>query len=205
MGGGQDKPAWTACPPGAKITRAGGKITRDWLPPGGQAVQGVKINCYTGSIDFTSCGYSFKSSWPGDFNKFPQLCEENYPLIIVKYQPYLFRWIVQVHSEDNSDEDRYITGSGITLSYIGRGTLVNVLTFPLKCCWFDPPLFQTVRWDYKPRSCLHDLFASETLSLKHHLMQRFSLPCSASPGSSVGRVSAWGNGWSIPGHDVRTC
>ena len=40
MGGGQDKPAWTACPPGVKITRAGGKITRDSLPPGGQAVQG---------------------------------------------------------------------------------------------------------------------------------------------------------------------
>ena len=49
MGGGQDKPAWTACPPGVKITRVGGKITRDSLPPGGQAVQGDKINCYTGS------------------------------------------------------------------------------------------------------------------------------------------------------------
>ena len=49
MGGGQDKPAWTACPPGVKITRVGGKITRDSLPPGGQAVQGGKINCYTGS------------------------------------------------------------------------------------------------------------------------------------------------------------
>ena len=48
MGGGQDKPAWTACPPGVKITRVGGKITRDSLPPGGQAVQGGKINCYTG-------------------------------------------------------------------------------------------------------------------------------------------------------------
>ena len=42
MGGGQDKPAWTACPPGVKITRVGGKITPDSLPPGGggQAVQG---------------------------------------------------------------------------------------------------------------------------------------------------------------------
>ena len=49
MGGGQDKPAWTACPPGVKITRVGGKITRDSLPPGGQAVQGGKINCYTGA------------------------------------------------------------------------------------------------------------------------------------------------------------
>ena len=48
MGGGQDKPAWTACPPGVKITRVGGKITRDSFPPGGQAVQGGKINCYTG-------------------------------------------------------------------------------------------------------------------------------------------------------------
>ena len=33
-----------------KITRVGGKISRDSLPPGGQAVQGGKINCYTGSI-----------------------------------------------------------------------------------------------------------------------------------------------------------
>ena len=40
MGGGQDKPAWTACPPGVKITRVGGKITRDSLPPGAQAIQG---------------------------------------------------------------------------------------------------------------------------------------------------------------------
>ena len=45
-GGGQDKPAWTACPPGVKITRVGGKISRDSLPHGGQAVQGGKINCY---------------------------------------------------------------------------------------------------------------------------------------------------------------
>ena len=40
MGGGQDKPAWTACPPGVKITRAGGKISRDSLPPGGQVNRG---------------------------------------------------------------------------------------------------------------------------------------------------------------------
>ena len=40
MGGGQDKPAWTACPPGVKITRAGGKISWDSLPPGGQANRG---------------------------------------------------------------------------------------------------------------------------------------------------------------------
>ena len=50
MGGGQDKPAWTACPPEVKITRVGGKITRDSLPPGGQAVQGGKISCYTGLV-----------------------------------------------------------------------------------------------------------------------------------------------------------
>ena len=36
-----------------KITRVGGKISRDSLPPGGQAVQGGKINCYTGiSVSF---------------------------------------------------------------------------------------------------------------------------------------------------------
>ena len=41
MGGGQDKPAWTACPLGVKITRAGGKISRDSLPPpGGKANRG---------------------------------------------------------------------------------------------------------------------------------------------------------------------
>ena len=55
VGGGQDKPAWTACPPGVKITRVGGKISRDSLPPGGQAVQGGKINCYTG-LSFISYG-----------------------------------------------------------------------------------------------------------------------------------------------------
>ena len=48
MGGGQDKLAWTAYPPGVKIIRVGGKISRKILPPGGQAVQGGKINCYTG-------------------------------------------------------------------------------------------------------------------------------------------------------------
>ena len=40
LGGGQDKPAWTACPPGVKIIRVGGKISRDSLPPGGQANRG---------------------------------------------------------------------------------------------------------------------------------------------------------------------
>ena len=40
LGGGQDKLAWTACPPGVKITRVGGKISRDSLPPGGQGNRG---------------------------------------------------------------------------------------------------------------------------------------------------------------------
>ena len=40
MGGGQDKPAWTACPPGVKITWVGDKITRDSLPPGGASCPG---------------------------------------------------------------------------------------------------------------------------------------------------------------------
>ena len=50
LGGGQDKPAWTACPPGVKITRVGARDIPDSLPPGGQAVQGGggKIICYTG-------------------------------------------------------------------------------------------------------------------------------------------------------------
>ena len=51
VGGGQDKLAWTAYPPGVKIIRVGGKISREILPPGGQAVQGGKINCYTGSYN----------------------------------------------------------------------------------------------------------------------------------------------------------
>ena len=40
LGGGQDKPAWTACPLGVKITRVGGKISRDSLPPGGKLSRG---------------------------------------------------------------------------------------------------------------------------------------------------------------------
>ena len=48
-GGGQDKPAWKDCPPGVKITRVGGaRYPGTACPPGGQAVQGGKINCYTG-------------------------------------------------------------------------------------------------------------------------------------------------------------
>ena len=62
LGGGKDKPAWTACPPGGggKITRVGGKISRDSLPPGVQAnggwlaprgasCPGGKINWDTGT------------------------------------------------------------------------------------------------------------------------------------------------------------
>ena len=37
---GQDKPAWTACPPGVKITRVGGQDIPGQLAPRGQAVQG---------------------------------------------------------------------------------------------------------------------------------------------------------------------
>ena len=62
LGGGQDKPAWTACPPGVKITRVGGKISRDSLPPRGQGNRGWiaprgatcpggKINWDTGRVE----------------------------------------------------------------------------------------------------------------------------------------------------------
>ena len=51
MGGGQDKLAWTAYPPGVKIIRVGGKISREILPPpGGKLSRGGKINCYTGKV-----------------------------------------------------------------------------------------------------------------------------------------------------------
>ena len=36
---------------GVKIPRVGVKITRGILTPRGQAAQGVKINCYTGSVN----------------------------------------------------------------------------------------------------------------------------------------------------------
>ena len=35
LGGGQDKPAWTACPPGVKITRVGARYLGTAYPPGG--------------------------------------------------------------------------------------------------------------------------------------------------------------------------
>ena len=39
-------------PPGVKISMVGGKMSWDSLPPGGQAVQGGKINCYTAILLF---------------------------------------------------------------------------------------------------------------------------------------------------------
>ena len=69
LGGGQDKPAWTACPPGVKITRVGGKISRDSLSPGGQvnrgwlaprgaSCPGGKINWDTGTDLRYACLFS---------------------------------------------------------------------------------------------------------------------------------------------------
>ena len=60
MGGGQDAQATVSSPPGVKIIRAGLKIPREILTPGGQAAHGyldpwgsscpgVKINRYTGT------------------------------------------------------------------------------------------------------------------------------------------------------------
>ena len=43
VGGGQDKLAWTAYPPGVKIIRVGGKISREILPPpGGKLSRGAR-------------------------------------------------------------------------------------------------------------------------------------------------------------------
>ena len=42
LGGGQDKPAGIGCPPGVKISRVGGKISRDSLPPGGKLSRGAR-------------------------------------------------------------------------------------------------------------------------------------------------------------------
>ena len=68
MGGGQDKPAWTACPPGVKITRAGGKISRDSLPPGGQVNRGWLAprgaSCPGGKINWDT-GSGFYQTSPG--------------------------------------------------------------------------------------------------------------------------------------------
>ena len=59
LGGGQDKPAWTACTPGVKITRVGGNISRDSLPPGGQANRGCLAppgaSCPGGKINWDTC------------------------------------------------------------------------------------------------------------------------------------------------------
>ena len=50
MGWGQDKLAWTSRPPGVKITMVGVRYPGTACPPEGQAVQGSKINRYTGLI-----------------------------------------------------------------------------------------------------------------------------------------------------------
>ena len=82
LGGGQDKPAWTACPPGVKITRVGGKISRDSLPPGVQANRGWlaprgascpggKINWDTGSATVAQWGLMGRSSNAHNFFNFP--------------------------------------------------------------------------------------------------------------------------------------
>ena len=66
VGGGQDKLAWTAYPSGVKIIRVGGKISREILPPGGQAVQGGRINCYTGTIIGAELGNIYRQhNWTG--------------------------------------------------------------------------------------------------------------------------------------------
>ena len=69
MVGGQDAQATVSSPPGVKIIRAGVKIPREILTPGGQAArryldprgascQGVKINRYTGSLRFSQCYFT---------------------------------------------------------------------------------------------------------------------------------------------------
>ena len=64
MGGGQDKPACTACPPGVKITRVGGKITRDSLPPG-PGGQNKLLHRINSLLDFGDLDLIFKvtASW----------------------------------------------------------------------------------------------------------------------------------------------
>ena len=42
MGGGQDAQATVSSPPGVKIIRAGVKIPREILTPGGQAARGSR-------------------------------------------------------------------------------------------------------------------------------------------------------------------
>ena len=51
----------------------------------------------------------------------------------------------------------------------GRGAVDSVLVLQSWGCWFDPPLLQSFRGDFKPRSRLHDLVVSETLNLKSPL------------------------------------
>ena len=47
-GGKINRPGQLA--PGGEDNQGGGQVSRDSLPPGGQAVQGGKINCYTGTV-----------------------------------------------------------------------------------------------------------------------------------------------------------
>ena len=65
LGGGQDKPAWTACPPGVKITRVGARHPGTACPSGGEGGGklsrggGGKINCYStsGNKDGGQCRF----------------------------------------------------------------------------------------------------------------------------------------------------
>ena len=50
----------------------------------------------------------------------------------------------------------------------GSGTVVSMLTFPSKGHWFDLPLPQSLKWDYKPRSRLHNLVVSGMWKLHYH-------------------------------------
>ena len=63
--GGQDKPAWTACPQGVKITRVGARYPGTACPMGGASCPGGKIkwdtvypggkiNCYTGAVGISA-------------------------------------------------------------------------------------------------------------------------------------------------------
>ena len=82
MGGGQDNPAGLTSPPGGKInqpgyvappgvkvTRVGGRISRDRLPPGGQANHGWLTprgaTCPGGKINWDTCTGGWIIGWGG--------------------------------------------------------------------------------------------------------------------------------------------
>ena len=81
QGGGQDNPAGLSSPPGGKINQlgyltprgediqGGGQDIPGQLAPGGQAVQGGKINCYTGIRHAQNIGVP-KTFNKGCFTKF---------------------------------------------------------------------------------------------------------------------------------------